>query len=84
MVAQKPKIETRNKFLRNVKVWLKKCMHLSVPWQKKKLLIRLNGYYRYFGLRHCMPALEHVKHHVERLWITTLRRRSQRHNLLVR
>lgn len=81
MVARKPKIESRNKFLRNVKTWLKKCMHASIPWQKKKLSIRLNGYYRYFGLRHCKPALEHVKHHVERLWITTLRRRSQRHNL---
>src|SRR3990167_5969005 len=81
MVARKPKIESRNKFLRNVKTWLKKCMHTSIPWQKEKLSIRLNGYYRYFGLRHCIPALEHVKYHVERLWITTLRRRSQRHNL---
>ena len=81
MVARKPKIKSRNKFLRNVKEWLKKCMHTSVPWQKKKLSIRLNGYYRYFGLMHCKPALEHVKHHVERLWITTLRRRSQKHNL---
>lgn len=81
MVARKPKIESRNKFLRNVKIWLKKYMHASIPWQKKKLTIRLNGYYRYFGLRHCKPALEHVKYHVERIWITTLRRRSQRHNL---
>ncbi len=81
MVARKPKIESRNKFLRNVKIWLKECMHTSVPWQKKRLSIRLKGYYRYFGLRHCIPALEHVKFHVERLWITTLRRRSQRHNL---
>ncbi len=81
MVARKPKIESRNKFLKNVKTWLKKCMHVSIPWQKKKLSIRLNGYYRYFGLKHCMPALKHMKHHVEKLWITTLRRRSQRHNL---
>lgn len=81
MVSRKPKIESQNKFLRNVKAWLKKSMHLLVQWQKKKLSIRLNGYYRYFGLRHCKPALEHVKQHVERLWITTLRRRSQRHNL---
>jgi RNA-directed DNA polymerase len=81
MVARKPKMESRNKFLRNVKTWLKKCMHTSIPWQRKRLSIRLNGYYRYFGLRHCLPALEHVKYHVERLWITTLRRRSQRHNL---
>ena len=81
MIARKPKKESRNKFLRNVRGWLKKCMHTSIPWQKKQLSIRLNGYYRYFGLRHCMPALAHAKYHVEWLWITTLRRRSQRHNL---
>jgi len=81
MVARKPKMESRNKFLRNVKTWLKKCMHTSIPWQKKQLSIRLKGYYRYFGLRHCLQALGHVKYHIERLWITTLRRRSQRHNL---
>jgi len=81
MIARKPKTESRNKFLRNVKIWLKEHMHTSIPWQKKQLSIRLKGYYRYFGLRHCIPTLEHVKYHVERLWITTLRRRSQRHNL---
>ena len=81
MIARKPRKESRNKFLGNVKTWLKKCMHTSIPWQRKQLAIRLQGYYRYFGLRHCGPALEHVKFHVERLWITTLRRRSQRHNL---
>lgn len=81
MVARKPRIESRNKFLKDVKIWLKECMHTSIPWQREKLSIKLQGYYRYFGLRHCKPALEHVKHHVERLWITVLRRRSQRHNL---
>jgi RNA-directed DNA polymerase len=81
MIARKPKTESRNKFLRNVKTWLKEHMHTSIPWQKKQLSIRLKGYYRYFGLRHCIPTLEHVKYHVERLWITTLRRRSQRHKL---
>lgn len=81
MVARKPKMESRNKFLRNIKMWLKKSMHTSTTWQRKQLSIRLKGYYRYFGLRHCLPALGHVKYHVERIWITTLRRRSQRHNL---
>ena len=80
-VARKPKTESRNKFLRNVKMWLKECMHTSIPWQRKQLSLRLHGYYRYFGLRHCLPALKHVKYHVGRLWITILRRRSQRHNL---
>ena len=81
VVARKPKIESRNKFLQNVNTWLGKNMHRAVEWQNKCLSTRLNGYFQYFGLRYCLPALKHVKYHVERLWITTLRRRSQRHNL---
>ena len=81
MVARKPRKESRNKFLRSVQEWLHKCMHTSVHWQRKQLTIKLKGFYGYFGLRHCLTALKHVKFHVERLWITTLRRRSQRHKL---
>lgn len=81
MVARKPKRESRTKFLKAIKTWLKENMHTSIPWQNNMLSIRLEGYYRYFGLRHCKKALQHVKYHVERLWITVLRRRSQKHNL---
>jgi RNA-directed DNA polymerase len=81
MVARKPKRESRNKFLRNVKEWLREHMHKPIPLQKKRLSIRLKGYYNYFGLQHCLKSLQHVKWHVERLWIMTLRRRSQKHKL---
>jgi RNA-directed DNA polymerase len=81
MVARKPKQESRNKFLRNVKELLRRCMHTPIPWQKKLLSIRLKGYYNYFGLQHCLNALKHIKWHVERLWIMSLRRRGQKHNL---
>lgn len=81
MVARKPKQESRNKFLRNIKEMLRKCMHTSIQWQKKLLTVRLRGYYIYFGLRHCLKALQQVKWHVGRLWIMSLRRRSQKHHL---
>jgi RNA-directed DNA polymerase len=81
MVARKPKRESRNKFLKGVKEMLKKSKHTSVQWQKKQLSIKLKGYYNYFGLRHCLKALGNVKWHVERLWIVSLRRRSQKHKL---
>ncbi|MFI5333656.1 MAG: group II intron reverse transcriptase/maturase [Chlamydiales bacterium] len=81
VVARKPKRESRNKFLANVKESLKKCMHTSIPWQKKLLTVRLKGYYNYFGLQHCLKPLQHVKWHVERLWMMSLRRRSQKHKL---
>lgn len=81
VVARKPKRESRNKFLKGIKEWLRKYMHYSVSWQRKRLAARLRGYYNYFGLSYCRKALLHVKWHVERLWIMTLRRRSQRHKL---
>lgn len=81
VVARKPKRESRNKFLKQTKEWLRKNMHTSIGWQKKRLSIRLKGYYNYFGLPYCRKALLHVKWHVERLWIMTLRRRSQKHKL---
>jgi RNA-directed DNA polymerase len=80
-VARKPKRESRNKFLKNVKEWLREHMHTSVYWQRKKLSMRLRGYYNYFDLPYCRKALQHVKWHVERLWVMTLRRRSQKHKL---
>lgn len=79
--ARKPNRKSRNKFLRNVKEFLEKNRDKSVWWQAKVLSSKLHGYYNYFGLRHCKPALRHVKWHVERLWVTTLRKRSQRHKL---
>lgn len=81
MIARKPKQDSRNKFLRNVKKWLRKVMHTTIPWQKKILTAKLQGYYNYFGLKHCLNAMEHVRMHVQRLWLMTLRRRSQKHNL---
>lgn len=80
-VARKPKRVSRNKFLKSVKEWVTKNRDLS-PWFQAKVLSRkLKGYYNYFGLRHCLPALKHDKWHVERIWIQALRRRSQRHRL---
>lgn len=80
-VARKPSRKSRDKFLRQTKEWLATVRHFSVWWQAKILRRKLQGYYRYFGLRHCKAALRHVKHHVARLWILSLRRRSQKHNL---
>lgn len=80
-IARKPKRESRNKFLKSVKEWLRNAMHTTIPWQKKKLTEKLRGYYNYFGLPYCRKALLHVKWHVERIWICTLRRRSQKHKL---
>ncbi len=80
-VARKPSRKSRNKFLDGVGEWVGRNRHLSVWFQAKVLQRKLVGYYNYFGLRHCLAALWHVKRHVGRLWIMALRRRSHRHSL---
>jgi RNA-directed DNA polymerase len=80
-VARKPSQKSRNKFLQNTKEWLEKNRDRSVWFHAEKLSRKLHGYYNYFGLRHCKPALKHVRWHVGRLWVVELRKRSQRHKL---
>jgi len=80
-VARKPRRKSRTKFLDEVKTWLDRNRHLSVWSQAQVLGRKLRGYYAYFGLRYCLPALRHIRQHVGRLWIMALRRRSQRHHL---
>lgn len=79
--ARKPSKKSRNKFLDSVTEWIRRHRDWSVQYQAKKLKQKLQGYYNYFGLRHCLPSLSHVKWHVGRIWIRELRKRSQRHKL---
>jgi RNA-directed DNA polymerase len=80
-VARKPSRASRNRFLRSAKDWLVRHRDRSVWFQARVLRRKLQGYYAYFGLRYCLPALRHIRWHVGRLWITALRNRSQRHRL---
>nr|EMN23750.1 RNA-directed DNA polymerase [Leptospira santarosai serovar Arenal str. MAVJ 401] len=80
-MAYKPSRKSRNKFLRNVKEWLIRNRESSEWYQAKYLSRALKGYYNYFGMRYCLRSLKNVKWHLERSWISQLRRRSQRHNL---
>jgi RNA-directed DNA polymerase len=80
-VARKPSRKSRNKFLSNTKAWLKRNRDKSVWYHARQLRRKLIGYYNYFGLRYCKPSLRHIKWHVQRLWVTALRKRSQRHRL---
>jgi len=79
--ARKPSSRSRDKFLRNIKEFVSENRDRSVWWQAHKLKPKLQGYYNYFGLRHCLPALRNIKWHTERIWVCELRRRSQRHKL---
>lgn len=76
--ARKPSKKSRTRFLGEVKQWLRKQMHRPIWLHRKVLTEKLRGFYQYFGLRYCLPALRHVRWHVERLWYRTLLRRSQK------
>ena len=80
-VAVKPSSKSRNRYLAAIKKWLKENRERSVWFQANSLKRKLIGYYNYFGLRYCKSALSHVKFHVVRLWLMSLRRRGQKHRL---
>jgi group II intron reverse transcriptase/maturase len=76
-----PSQKSCRKFLANTKEWLKRHMHWKRRDQQRQLTARLRGFYQYFALHHCKPKLDFVMREVQRQWIRTLRRRSQRHRL---
>src|SRR6516225_2824808 len=73
--------KSRRKFLAKSKEWLKQHRHWKRQDQQRQLTMMLRGFYRYFGLYHCKPKLDGIRREVERQWVRTLRRRSQRHRL---
>ena len=76
-----PCVKSCRKFLSKSKEWLKRNRHLKRRYQKKQLIMMLQGFYQYFGLHHCKTKLDGVRREVQRQWARTLRRRSQRHRL---
>ena len=77
-IARRPGPKSRERFLLAVGTWLKTNMHRRVWEQQAHLTRALNGYYKYFGLRLCGPALSTVRWRVYQQWRWTLRRRSQK------
>src|SRR5437899_11896834 len=73
--------KSRRKFLAKSKQWLSRHRHWKRRDQQKQLVMMLRGFYQYFGLHHCKPKLDGVRHEVQRQWAPTLRRTSQRHRL---
>lgn len=80
-VVRIPCLKSCRKFLANSKEWLKGHMHWKRRDQQRHLTMMLRGFYPYFGLHHCKPKLDSIRREVQRQWIRTLRRQSQRHCL---
>jgi group II intron reverse transcriptase/maturase len=64
-----------------VKAELRRRMHRPIPEQGAWLRSVVAGHLRYYGVPMNGPALSLFRHQVGRLWLRTLRRRSQRPRL---
>lgn len=80
-VVRLPSRKSRRKFLARTKEWLSEHRHWKRRDQQRQLTMMLRGFYQYFGLHHCKPRLDAIRHELQLQWIRVLRRRSQRHRL---
>jgi RNA-directed DNA polymerase len=67
--------------LRAVKEELRRRMHQPIPEQGEWLCQVVRGFFAYHAVPSNLAALNAFRHHVERIWLRTLRRRSQKHHL---
>jgi RNA-directed DNA polymerase len=64
--------------LSEIKEELRRRMHQAIPEQGSWLAQVIRGYFAYHAVPTNSPALSAFRHHTRRLWLRTLRRRSQK------
>jgi len=64
--------------LQEIKRTLRKRMHATITEQGKWLKSVVTGYFAYHAVPTNIRALGRFRYHVMRLWLRTLRRRSQK------
>src|SRR5215813_12553376 len=64
--------------LSEIKEELRRRMHQAIPEQGRWLAQVIRGYFAYHAVPTNFPALSAFRHYVRRLWLRTLRRRSQK------
>jgi len=64
--------------LKEVGITLRRMMHLPLPVQRSWVASVLRGYYRYYGVPGNLEMLSAFRKNVLRIWLRTLRRRSQK------
>jgi hypothetical protein len=77
-IGRTPSLRARERFVRNVTMWVKRHRHHPVRSQQAHLTKMLRGNYQYFGLYFCTKPLSGVWWRVRRVWKQALSRRSQR------
>jgi RNA-directed DNA polymerase len=64
--------------LKKIKAELRERMHQPIPEQGRWLAQVVGGFYNYHAVPTNMAALRAFRYYIERLWVRTLRRRSQK------
>src|SRR5258706_507648 len=64
--------------LREIKEELRRRMHQPIPEQGRWLAQVVRGFFAYHAVPTNFPALSAFHHHIKRLWLRALRRRSQK------
>ncbi len=78
VVVRIPTVKSRRKFLEKTKSWLTTFRHANRKEQREALTSRLLGFYRYFGLRHCLRQLSKIRFEVMGQWQKALSKQGQR------
>lgn len=75
MKTRKARIQ---KAISAIREWCRRHRHLPIKEQHAALSTRVRGHFQYFGVNGNIDSLARVLHQTERIWLTWLRRRSQR------
>lgn len=81
MVKRKTSKKKFNSSLKRVKEWLRKNLVTPAPDVMKKLTIKLNGYYRYYGLMENYPMMSLFRDEVRKFLYKMFNRRSQKKSM---
>src|SRR5690606_37394248 len=80
-IRRKSRKDRRQAKLKEVRDELQRRMHHSIPAQVKWLKQVMKGYFAYHGVPTNHRSLWAFRENVKRIWLRTLRRRSQKHTL---
>lgn len=78
IVKRKTAKKRLSRSLRAINDWCRKSRHEPVSEQHRKLNMKLQGHYGYYGITGNGPSLEGYRHEVARLWRKWLNRRSRK------
>jgi len=78
LIKRKSRRDRMRAKLEEIKKELRQRMHQPIPDQGHWLAQVIRGYFIYHAVPTNFPALSAFRYHIRRLWLRTLRRRSQK------